>query len=356
MRVNPMTEDKFRYNLIKLGKIHPQLRPHLRVLIANDDFNRLFGELRSVLNGKKDLRTYKQVLRVVVEMDAIDRARTENQVVPYVHRALDKFPDEVRTMGPLTLRTYDKPASRYKIEFAKVYNDRSLPFSSLSKNKALARKVLLGTKANQGIINLVLGKVALTNEEALWVANNFAPNLGSLSFEDRNMPKGTLLKLKVIPSYLYVEGNPQIQKAEVEAFLAKHPHVVVSYDKLEGEPLPVEEMYAEFARGMGGMFDGPASVSSMAGGAPEVRGSFGRDAHEGRQGHYLVTMMPVREDDTNIRFEIIVEGNGYEHESVEVFDWPRTDDEDGYLTGNRHVFKIVRKINDLLYDIMRGRA
>lgn len=340
-------------DLIQIGYEKPELRPHLRKIIASEEFNQLFGDLRSLLNRKRDLSTYKQVLRTVVEMDALNRAKTEREVVPYVHRALDLFPDKVRTIGPITLFNIDKPVSKYKAEFAKVYNARSLPFSSL-KTQDLARKVLLDTKANQRIIAMVLDNVPITNAEALYVANNFAPEVAQLSLTNRDMPPGTLRNLKVIPSYLFIEGNPRITMDEINEFRAKHPNVYIRHDNPEEGSMSIDDIYDEFTEGLTGMFDARTSVDIGSDGEPIVSGFFGRDAPVGREGTYVVRMMPISAGDTNVSFEVTAEGRGYQHNSVEVFGMPKQDLQSEDYMGNRHINGIVHQIQRLLYDVMVG--
>ena len=181
-------------SLIRLGHTNPELRPHLRVLIANAEFNGLFGELRSTLStGKRDKKAYKDVLRILVEMDKENASRTMSEVVPYVERAFEKFPDELKTYGEVTLTTLGKPESKYKLHFAKFFTGKRMPPRALT-TKALGLKILLQTKALQRLVQLDLSTVPLTNDQVIEAANNFASTT-SLIMNNRNMPRDTVKRL-----------------------------------------------------------------------------------------------------------------------------------------------------------------
>lgn len=341
----------FKDSLIKLGHTYPELRPHLRVILAHKAFPIMFGELRSLFSGTRDARAYKEILATVTALDAIDSARTRSEVIPYVESQLRRFPDKVRTYSELTLMSLNKPASRLKLYFAKVYVSPGIRIDAL-KDPVIARKVLLETKATGKIRSYMFSDLPLSNDEVIEAANSFAPMVGDLDLTNRDMPADTLKRLKVPLAYLYIEGNPRISQEDIQAYKDANPHVVVIHDILNEGGMTNEDLYDFFAEDLTGLFEAPTRISRDADGAPTAHSSFGEDIPEGRDGRYTIRMLPVEEGDTKIRFVVTVDG--YDHSSVEEFDIPREDKRSQY-GGNRHVFRIVLKLNELLNDIKRGK-
>lgn len=338
-------------SLIEIGYKHPNLRPDLRLIIAASDYQELFGELRSSLAGKKNSQTYEEVLKLLVQMHRLNPRRVDQEVVPYVHKAIEKFPESVRTYDSKDLKNHTKPESKFRIEFAKVYTDRTLS-PEIYKSRELTEKVLLNTKAKNYLLFLDLRKAPLSNKETIQALMTFPKSLSILDLSNRNMPSGTLFKMKAVPDRIELEGNPKISLDEISKYKAKHPQTKVIYDHPDEEILSTQEIYGAFTEELRGMFNGPSQVEIRAEGAPMVSGSFGLDAPEGRAGRYTVALLPMRTDADKVEFHVSVQGEIYSHQSTQSFPRPKSDVQSTY--DNRHVTRIVRQINDLLYDIMKG--
>ena len=350
-------DPKLKEALIKLGYTNPELRPHLREILtaAGKGFQALFGELRSVLDGKKDARTYKEVLRVLTDMVEVDPNRTKSEVFTYAERALSKFPDEVRTFSSLTLDTIRKPESRVKAHFGKVYTDKNLS-KDHQKDPWIARKVLLQSTSQRGLMFLSFVDSPLTNDEIQRVLARTDLKLTSIDLTDRDMPADTLRKMHRPPSFvLNLEGNPRISRAEAQKLQEEYGFELI-LSNLHAEMLSAEDMYDLFAEDLMYMFDGRTRSETGTGGAPIIKGDFGEDARMDREGTYTIEMFPVKAGDDTIRFRVqtLAHTGVYRYDEIHTFKRPSTDSQ-GIGGSNRNIARISSAIQNILYDIMTAR-
>ena len=74
-----------RYELIRLGEANPELRPHLRPILASIDPDELFGELRSAI-ARDDA---DEIHSIIAKLYVYHRSYYNERVKPYLFRLIE---------------------------------------------------------------------------------------------------------------------------------------------------------------------------------------------------------------------------------------------------------------------------
>lgn len=342
---------KLKQALVELGYKYPELRDDLRVLIAADSFQQVFGEVRSLLTQTPSQENFEKICLRVRDAYEEHGNRTVQEVVPYVKQILDrKYPISMRKLEPQDFQRSVNPTRKIKILLGK--GGRALYISNKFWKDADIREALKSYAFDSINSVTIQGNHPWTNEEILTFVLN-QKSIGYVTLTERNFKPGTLKRLEPLMSRitdtLSLEGSPSLDYDLAQELAMKYKITIWVDNPDENIFLSAGEIQEEFYHELRGMYDGPSKVEKASGGLVRVTGSFGNDA----DGMYDIVLREPKIMDRELKFDVMVTSPVKTFTKTYTFPRPIQDLREG-LGGNRHVFDIALELGKLILDTLRG--
>lgn len=340
--------------LIRLGYRRPQLRPHLRAVLARQDAQELFGELRSILHQRPSRGDYAKVQELLDSIQAVDKRFALQQALPYaVQIARRHYPSKMRSFTQEDLRgASQKLSARFKVLAGSYFSGRMLSSRGIS-DRELA-KAVVGMDDISSMVKRFSFEPgsALTNDEVISLIQRFGKQVMDIEAANLDLPANTLARIGVenFPKLsFYLRGNPKISYNSAHT-LADRANIEMHIDSHAEVPLDRDQMMELFRNETIDIFDSPVSKERTDQGGLSW---FSRDRRQDRS--YSVELdLPNWVDP---RFRVHATYQGERTSWTMTFDWPKTDvDSWDPDLSNRHVSGIMRQIEDSLYKHFRLKA
>lgn len=350
--------EDLKASLIDLGKTFPELRPHLRQILAANAFQELFGEIRSLLQGKASGESYSKLIKILGELYAQGAQETERKVLPYVKSILDRsYSDKLRTFDENDLKLIGNATNKMRVLLGKIYTGKYLPPKAF-ESREIAEIVFRVDMVNIRGVKFST-KSVVTSQDIMEFLKKHGTKLSWLEASGFDFPSNFFKQIgkKNIPSMnLNIEGSPQINFEEVLSLNKELGDDVISADDPNEGFMSNSETYMAFHEGLQGLFDGEFSVNVGGGrGVFEVHGMFGNDIRSNEDYGYQIVVQALKsETSSHVQVDLNVSLNSkvFFTKKAQV-KRPKADRKDtGY---NRHVQSECVKLSKILFDAVQSR-